>query len=436
MELSKHNIFSQINGSENYLLVNLLHGEADILDPETAKQYTQGSFKDRDKFIEKGYLTDADQEKILFKNRYLDFLDNRDNDEVQIFFVPWYACNFNCSYCYQDEYTNVEGTIDIEIITAFFEYINNKFAGRRKYVTLFGGEPLLHGKNAREFLDTFLTMAGNNNIDIAIVTNGYHLIDYIDLFDKCTIREIQVTIDGVQAIHDQRRPLKNSSEGTFERISEGIDRLIENGYNVNLRTVIDRDNIDHLPELASYAIDKGWTAYDGFKTQLGRNYSLHHCQSAPDMLFSRAELWEKLYLLIQSYPEIIEFHKPAFSVSKFLYENGELPDPLFDACPACKTEWAFDYTGKIFPCTATVGKAGDELGTFYPEYSLDSNKVEEWESRDITVIDKCHSCELALACGGGCGSVALNESGNINSPDCNPVRRLLELGISHYFEKE
>ena len=71
--------------------------------------------------------------------------------------------------------------------------------------------------------------------------------------------------------------------------------------------------------------------------------------------------------LIRQHPAILQFHKPAYSVSKFLFENGELPDPLFDSCPGCKTEWAFDYTGRIYSCTATVGKPGEELGTFYPE---------------------------------------------------------------------
>ena len=85
-------------------------------------------------------------------------------------------------------------------------------------------------------------------------------------------------------------------------------------------------------------------------------------------------LYEKLYELIGKAPHIVEFYKPAYSISKFLAENGELPDPLFDSCPACKTEWAFDYTGHIYPCTATVGKADESLGTFYPEVSSDENR--------------------------------------------------------------
>ena len=70
------------------------------------------------------------------------------------------------------------------------------------------------------------------------------------------------------------------------------------------------------------------------------------------------------------------------------------------------------------------------------EKELYNEKIDKWESRDITAIEKCRSCELSLACGGGCGSVAFNQTGDLHSPDCNPVGRLLELGISQYFEKE
>ena len=199
--------------------------------------------------------------------------------------------------------------------------------------------------------------------------------------------------------------------------------------------VIDKENMNNLPELAQFAIDKGWSKSPYFKTQIGRNYELHHCQSAPDKLFSRVSLYESLYELIKQYPHIIEFYKPAYSISKFLSENGELPDPLFDSCPACKTEWAFDYTGTIYSCTATVGKADESLGTFYPEVSKKEDAINAWESRDVTAIEECKSCNLQLACGGGCGSVAKNRTGNACTSDCRPVKDLISLGIASYIEK-
>ncbi len=436
MEKSKHNIISKLKDSENYFLVNLLSGEADILEPSVAQDFLNGTLEKEAPFIEKGYLINSDDESKLFREKYLQFLETRDSDEIQIFFVPWYSCNFNCFYCYQDEYDPDNLPLSEDKIDSFFAYINNEFADRKKYITLFGGEPLLSGKGARTLVNYFMDSAKKNDISVAVVTNGYSLVDYIETLQKCNIREVQVTLDGLKDNHDKRRPLKDGG-GTFDQVVKGIDAVLDVGLTVNLRMVLDKDNISDLPKLARMAIKKGWTKNVKFKTQLGRNYELHHCQVDNERLFSRVSLYEKIYNMLKEYPEILEFHKPAFSISKFLEENGKLPDPLFDACPATKTEWAFDYSGSIYSCTATVGKKGEELGTYFPKVTLKQDIVDEWEERDVLSIPECKNCSLALACGGGCGSVAKNNhDGRIQSPDCRPVQELMEMGISYYFNRE
>jgi uncharacterized protein len=435
MYFSKHNIFSKIKDSDSYYIVNLLSGNADILDQSKADEIISGNFTDTEEYLSKGYLADEQSEKKLYNEKYLDFIDTRDNDEIQIFFVPWYACNFECSYCYQAKYDNKFSIPTKEIIDSFFQYVDTEFRNRKKYITLFGGEPLLQGNKYREMISYFLEKAEAGNLDIAIVTNGYSLVDYIDILKSKRIREIQVTLDGAGEIHNQRRPLKGG-DPTFYKIVEGIDQAIANHITINLRVVIDKENIYGLVELARFAIEKGWTKSGYFKTQLGRNYELHYCQSGNSKLLTRIEFYETIYKLIKQYPEIAEFHKPAFSISKFLFENGELPSPLFDACPGTKTEWAFDYSGKIYSCTATVGKLGSSLGTFYPEVSLKKELVNEWEERDVTSIIECKTCSLRLACGGGCAAVAYNKTGKLHSPDCRPIKESIGLGISLYFNKE
>lgn len=442
MNYSKHNIFSKIKDSENYFIINPLSGNADILKPEEASKLIaikEGNIANDSQFLEelaeKGYLVDEIVESKLFRAKYLDFVDARDNDEIQLFFVPNYSCNFACSYCYQDEYAPTPASLSSEVIDSFFRYIQTEFAGRRKYITIFGGEPLLHSPQQKTIISNLIERAKAAQLDICIVTNGYTLENYIDILKTGPIREIQVTLDGTEKIHNARRFLKGGSE-TFAKIVKGIDACLENNLTVNLRMVIDKENIDNLPDIAQFAIDRGWTKSPYFKTQIGRNYELHHCQSTPDKLFSRVSLYEILFELTQQYPHMLEFYKPAYSVVKFLAENGNLPDPLFDSCPACKTEWAFDYTGRIYPCTATVGKVDESLGTFFPKKTKNVDRINEWETRDVVSIPQCKDCSLQLACGGGCGSVAKNNNGSVCSTDCRPVKELLELGFAAYFDRK
>ena len=439
MIYSKHNIFSRIKDSENNFIVNLLSGNADIIYPkegEMLQNFIEGketSPEFLNKLIERGYLVDEKEEDRIYRTKYLDFIDNSDDDEIQLFFVTNYSCNFACTYCYQDEYTKFNTKLTTDVIDAFFDYVKSEFAGRKKYLTVFGGEPLLNSTEQKVLITYFLTQANNLNIEVCFVTNGYFLEEYIDILKKGNIREIQVTLDGKGSVHDKRRFLKGGG-ATFEKIVKGIDISLQNRMAVNLRMVVDKENIEGLPEMAQFAIDKSWTKNSLFKTQLGRNYELHHCQASSDNLFSRISLYEAIFDLVKQYPHILEFYKPAYSVSKFLAENNSLPDPLFDACPACKTEWAFDFTGNIYSCTATVGKAGESLGIFFPKVSRKIDLINEWENRDVTSITECSTCNMQLACGGGCGSVAKNKTGNICSTDCRPIKELLELGFASYFE--
>jgi hypothetical protein len=94
MKYSKHNIFSRISGSENHFIVNLLSGNADILDSTDAgkiESIRKGEAVNDTEFLkeiaEKGYLVDESEEKKVYRSKYLDFIDSRENDEIQIFLV-------------------------------------------------------------------------------------------------------------------------------------------------------------------------------------------------------------------------------------------------------------------------------------------------------------------------------------------------------------
>ncbi len=433
LQPSLHNIISPVEEGKKYIIVNVLSGNADFISGEE-KALLEGKLATYpEEFLQKGYVADPIREKSEYQLKYISFLEEREQEEMQLFFVPTYSCNFTCSYCYQSGYDAQGKLLSKEITDAFFEFIARQFPQRKKYITLFGGEPLLDSAPYRERIAYFIEKAKENQLEIAIVTNGYFIESYLNLLDAGFTREIQVTLDGTGDMHNQRRRLKDNSP-TFDKIVANIDATLARNIPVNLRMVVDRDNINDLPALADFAIRKGWTQNPLFKTQIGRNYELHYCQDGQSKLFDRLSLYKELLMLMENHPQIVEFHKPAFSVIRFLEENGKLPDPLFDACPACKSEWAMDYTGTIYSCTATVGKPGEKLGTFFPEIQLNEAKIKVWQQRDVMHIEKCKTCNLQLICGGGCGSIAFNQNNSILSPDCRPLDALHSLGAKAYLE--
>lgn len=432
---SKHNILTQVAGSNDWLLVNVLSGQADLLDADTAARFQRGDYADPSALAEKGYLVEPEDEARRYAAAKAKFEAGQQDDEVQLFFVASYACNFGCSYCFQDEYAPQQTHDPEQVIDAFFAYVDDTFAGRRKYVTLFGGEPLLDTPKARRVLEKLIAGTNARGLDLAVITNGFFLEKYVPLLQTGRIREVQVTLDGARAMHDKRRALKGGGK-TFDPVVAGVDAALAAGLTVNLRAVLDKENLGDFGALAHFAIDRGWTDLPNFKTQVGRNYELHHCQTNNARLYTRLSLWEDMYRLIERDPEILRFYRPAYSVARFLFDEGQLPEPLFDSCPATKTEWAFDATGAIYPCTANVGKAGEELGTFFPTRTLHAPTVADWHGRDVTTISACAGCSNQLACGGGCGAVSKSWKGAIRESDCRPVKELLSLGCALYGQRE
>jgi uncharacterized protein len=446
---SRFNILSRATGSGRPFVVNPLSGRADWLEEEEAKALGVESDAPGGAATAagplgaalalRGYLVHPDDEAERYESAYAQFLAGRATDEVQLFYAPSYACNFACAYCYQDGYGVPEHGDDLAVADGFFAYLDQAFAGRSKYVTLFGGEPLLPDERSARVLQRFVDSTAARSLDLAVVTNGYHLARYLPMLRATSLREIQVTLDGPEAVHDARRPLRGGG-GTFAAVVAGIDACLAADVDVNLRVVVDGANLAELPALADFAEARGWTSHERFKTQLGRNYELHRCHRERAPLLGRLELGQALFALYERHPRLLDFHRPSFSLAAHLFARSELPSPLFDACPGCKTEWAFDYAGRIYSCTATVGKPGEELGRFHPEVTLDRARIAHWQARDVRAIDACRSCALQLACGGGCASLAKNRAavgtperdGARHAPDCRPVRELLELGFALY----
>ena len=424
--------------------MNYLSGAIDLIDNQELQEFKKrletnhwDDFHLAEDMLEKKYLfPSTEDEEDFIQEKYLEFQDEYEETQVQLIFSTTYACNFSCAYCFQEEYSQNSKIVTPEITDAFFKYANEKFSREKTqpYITLFGGEPLLTGK-AKENILYFLKQAKKYNYGIAIVTNGYELMDYVPEFQKIgvEIKELQVTLDGDRESHDSRR---YTSPGipTFDRISDGIDLAIQSGYRINLRSIIDKDNIASLVGLAEHAQSRGWLdAPEGlFESTLGRNYELHTCQKT-NSLYERAEMWKDFFMLADLNPVLKKYHKPQFHGMRALSETGELPFPIFDGCPAGKKEFAFDLNGDIYGCTASVGVSKYKLGSFTDaNQSFNHDRLNEWATRDTLSIPECSECPVSLSCGGGCAVLACNQTGKIHSPDCRPVQELVKLGLDYY----
>ena len=443
---AKNNIIVEIEniGNSEYAILNPVSGSFDIMGEREYKLIQNLS---KEKALDEefyGYLLDRgyvfnnqnDQDNAINK-AYEDFKKELADSQVQLMLVPTYGCNLACSYCFQHGMGNKLNLITKETVDAFFNYAGLHFSenSQKPFITLFGGEPLVDSTAQKNIIRYIVDKCAAQNYELSVVTNGYDFVSYIDILKKARIKEIQFTLDGSKEIHDSRRATV-SKKGTFNRIIEGIEAAIKNKMPVNLRSVFDIENIEDMVNLADYLDEKRWLDLpaDLFKTQIGRNYELFECYAKPQHLLTQVELWGKFVSLNKKYPILSKYHKPDFKGIRHIVDEGEMYMASFDTCPACKTEWVFDLYGNIYGCTASCGRSEYILGTFWPEVNLNDDVINKWKSRDVKNIPECGDCKYDVICGGGCGVIAANKNnGNILSPDCRPVKELINMGVNYYF---
>jgi uncharacterized protein len=446
MRLSSATILAPVPGSDQVLLVQPLSGQAALVgsaDAEALRRLASGgrlpaSLPEAALRDTRLVVDSADEDARLGAEALAEWAAEAARTPTQLVLVPSFACNLACTYCYQEPFDpSAGGLMAAEVLDAFFAYVDRHHAAEipRPYVTLFGGEPLRDTPAHRERIGRVLDGARERGLEVAVVTNGDELAAYLPALADGPVKEVQVTLDGPRPVHDRRRP-HASGRGTFDRIVAGIDGLVRLGIPVNLRVVVDRENVTALPELAALADGKGWLDLPSsrFKTQLGRNYELFGCASRQrrDQLFDRVELWARYLALAEAHPILRRFHRPRFHGIGHLADTGELPPPSYDACPATKKEWAFGPDGSLYGCTATVGHPAHALGRFHPEIARDDAAIARWRRRSTLTISRCGGCQLAPVCGGGCGAIAWDREGTPLAPDCRPVPELYGLGARYY----
>lgn len=442
MYYSKYNVLMPFSDSQyKYVILNALTGAFDLATADEGlvlEELAQGRpAKDSELkgyLLSRGYVFESkEQEERLIQEKLVEFQDALNDSAPQVLIIPTYACNLDCIYCFQKGIKHKNQLITRDTVDAFYNLLPNLYPFQKLFITLFGGEPLINSPKQREIIDYIVKKAADLGYEIAAVTNGYDLQEYLTVLNQAKIREIQVTIDGPSSVHDSRRHTTNG-KGTYERIITGLKSAIQMGIPINLRVVADETNFASLADLAMELDNLGWLDLppEKFKTQIGRNYELFDCYATPSHLLGQVEHWAKVVELSQKHPVLRKFHQPEFKGIKHLVQTGELYLPTFDTCPACKTEWVFDLYGDIYGCTANTGRDEYKLGEFYPELKLDNEQIQNWQQRNVLNIPECRECDVSLICGGGCGVVAKEKNGRVLSPDCRPIKGIIGQGLEYY----
>ena len=351
-------------------------------------------------------------------------------------------CNLDCAYCfYKDEikrrivsqYGMMNDATMKSVIKKSFEFCD----GGNVSFCFQGGEPMLAGI---DFFIKFISIANesaknNQKVQYSIQTNGTIIDkDWIDLF-KSNNFLVGVSIDGDQILHDCYRKFY-SGEGSFKKVIENIDYMIENKIEVNAVTVITSKN-------ASYA----HKVYNFLKS-----HNLTHMQFIPvieklhnmneNKTFSISGKGYEIFLknlFDVWYKDIIsgEIISVRFFENILLMIMGYEPESC-DMRGHCSIQYVIESNGNVYPCDfycldeyllGNINEDSVEVlsknmkGRLFIEESLKTESV-------------CISCKWRYLCRGGCrryrGTGLQNDAKMFKY--CQNYRRFFEYSLQRFIE--
>jgi uncharacterized protein len=358
----------------------------------------------------------GEEEELIRVNRLQRLYQAFDASTASFTIVPTLACNFACTYCYEEFRQPVHMQEETEErLVAFVR----RFRGLQSFhVEWFGGEPTLR----------FETMCRiSRKLDglgtpwtASLVTNGYLLdADLVAKLDALRVETVQVTLDGAAAAHDRRRPLAGGGP-TYERILQNVGGLLERwGGRLLLRINVDHTNSEGFftlrNELLTRFAEKRITVYPGFVIE-GSVRNPHGACT-----FDREAA--------------CRFQVEAYR--RHGIEDLPFYPELRNGCGATdKNSFVIGPEGEIYKCYIDVGTPGRVIGSIEESRPWNLGLLANYMVGASVFEDPaCRDCFFLPLCDGGCRNARMRGGDVLNHVHtCVHFREMLPEWLEIHFE--
>lgn len=411
-KLSRYLVFTKNTISSKYHIVySTLSNKILALDKNVVSLIQNGNFNEVEDYIMKKlidyeFITNIETNELKkVVERFKNFIIN-DNLLYQVI-QPSANCQLGCNYCGQVHFKNTIAKQNVS--DKIFDRISHNIS-KKNYKTLsiswFGGEPLMGLSQIKQLSKRLISLAESKNMEYTakMVTNGLSLKKHVffDLFLNHKIYSYEITLDGSQKFHDERRHTKNGGN-TFDIIIKNIedivsdDRFINSGANINIRSNIDGGNNEDTINLINILEEKNILKFVNFYLAPLHSWGNNaHEKAMSRKSFSKFETDVLLTLIkknkkIQAVPS-----RPKDIVCMSLYDNSEL----------------FDSQGNIYNCTeVSQVPVYDENFTYRIGNLISDDKVtldnsvrpfSDWNDEILNGTIPCKQCRILPICGGAC----------------------------------
>jgi uncharacterized protein len=324
--------------------------------------------------------------------------------------APTLACNFECDYCFEGRSREIMSESTQQALLDFADHYLGQAASL--LVSWYGGEPTLCLPIVERLQRGLMALAADNQVEVeptSIISNGYLLDGAAARRLKAIgISEVQITLDGPPAVHDQRRKLRNG-RGTFDTIINNLEQ-ISDILDVGIRINVDRDNTDDACEVIEILRERGLLSkLKVYFAQVQSSGGV--CASIRDRCFGQEEFSR---LQVRLYEKLMErgiYHVDYPQISGGV-TCGAVSNMNFVVSP----------TGHMFKCWEEVSlDPQNSIGDIFfsePTQRQQAN-IEKFKSWNPFHLSECRACHILPICLGGCPIHGL-ESGSPERGVCSP----------------
>lgn len=439
MKPSRYNYFFEVDGRDilayNSLTTALTELSADefatlqafCTEPRDDLFDAHGLSSFRDNLVKSGYLISDEQDEIELIRRIHSALKERQRT-LGLTIMPTLDCNFRCRYCFS--YTRHE-RMGAEMQEALLRFVGEKLGeAERLSVTWYGGEPTLCLDLIEALSARLRDLCQQHSVELlpaSIVTNGYLLSAQVaERLCAAGIKDAQITLDGDQVTHDQRRPLRGGG-GTFDRILDNV-ASVGSILDIQVRINVDRDNADAAVGALDALADRdlqGTPIYFGHVKPYSKACAGITSACLSDREFSELDLALTRQALVRGfrssrYPHL-ELGGVCGADQRLCYVVA--PDGLLFKC------WAQASQGS----EQSVGSVSDD-GLGESMQQAQHKNLERYLAWDPLSDATCRDCRVLPICMGGCPYLRLNR---VAGAGCSTWRYVLleTLGLRFRLEQ-
>lgn len=425
-------------GDGEAILCNLVNGNGDIINDALAAKLESRAFdaigdNDIEELISRGYLHDSEASyKSMISQMESEWLEQAAAAVPNFVFIPTYTCNLDCYYCFEKAYQHsadlkpqaalrhaVDFMVAVDHVLKRHEAVRGRHVDPGQVsVTITGGEPLLpENKKVIEYL---LRECDESGYKTSIVTNGYEVPLYMDLFERFRVDEIQLTIEGSRRVHDSIR-VTQDGERTFDVIASSVGSLASVCNSLSVRINASRKNIDSLSDTSFSSLAQRYPNvlfYVYLMQQEG-------CAGFSNVVDELSGL-KRVFALKDETSALdnldVSYHGERLVAS--IFDNAGF-HPKVKMCAGMQNQYIFDYQGRVFKCWWGMGNDSFRVGSYSGKgVEIDQDRERPYLSRSVLSLSRCRQCKFRFLCGGGCTGRMTRSSlaqGVTQCPDFNGV---------------